>query len=757
MLFNIPVAVHAQQDQRNIPDGGSAGPANDQIDVDDVVAVINQLQAAVNELTSNQALDVLLRSKENLHSLIFSDIPGLLANAERFVVSGDRLVKNFDELPETLESLISNIPEKLDGVIEISAKVSHDVETGVNSIQLGITILEATDKINKLVADILKIQQLVNDVVTVSNSGKEISNTINGIFDPIYLEAIKQETLDALAALVDFLQQEVEKLDKLEAFLVNKTLETVLPVVPALVDGSIKLGQLATQVGAGASCDFVANKDKCRADTSKRIKEAEDVLKKFGETTLEPRMQEFAAAILSEKTLNELIIAGLTDLGEMFEALAEALEVKAVRLILTRGETVNGEVTYSYSIEIDEGQARGPSLLNIAQAQSSDNCALVVGGQQLQGCSGEFTIATSGGSNTSLLTPLIPRVFAASGDVDVYAAALDAGTTQAFAAAHKTLNTETDEVTDVDPPGADFDEDEEEDEEPTSTDSDHRACRGANTPELFGGTTEYLTYKMTADVGHTHGGSSYCWWHWTLLDKDNNPLDGDPADKGRFNHSDNLCLDGEFVTPSSGVGAISATDERYYTLKATFTYEPFHADSSSRESCTRDFFVPIRDKSTGGLSESPEIDSGSVGVPINESPYVCKPSNGIGLPIVPCGKAFVIGEDGKREASNCPCQFCHFFQLGSNILRFITVLFVPVMAALFFVWGGFYMLTSGPNPERRRKGTDLILKTLQGVFIVYVAWIIINSVMLFFVNPEVLTGDGVPQVWHQVQCQIEGL
>jgi hypothetical protein len=104
-------------------------------------------------------------------------------------------------------------------------------------------------------------------------------------------------------------------------------------------------------------------------------------------------------------------------------------------------------------------------------------------------------------------------------------------------------------------------------------------------------------------------------------------------------------------------------------------------------------------------------------------------------PIVPCG-----GEGN-------PCQFCDIFVLINNIIGFILTCLTPIIAGLMLVFGGLYMLTAGPSPERVGQAKSIITSVIIGLVIIFIAWVFLNT-FLSYIGLASWTGT-----WWQIQCQ----
>ena len=116
--------------------------------------------------------------------------------------------------------------------------------------------------------------------------------------------------------------------------------------------------------------------------------------------------------------------------------------------------------------------------------------------------------------------------------------------------------------------------------------------------------------------------------------------------------------------------------------------------------------------------------------------------------LIPCGGA---GQD--------PCNLCHVFQLGTNIINFFLFpgsansgfAIVPLIASFLFVVGGFTMLTAAGSPERTNRGKVILTTTVIGLIIVYASWIFVNTI---FQAMGVAEWAGLGN-WWQISCGVQ--
>ena len=65
-----------------------------------------------------------------------------------------------------------------------------------------------------------------------------------------------------------------------------------------------------------------------------------------------------------------------------------------------------------------------------------------------------------------------------------------------------------------------------------------------------------------------------------------------------------------------------------------------------------------------------------------------------------------------------------FTELLKRIIGYLIVIGAPILA-LMVLYGGFYILTAGGNPEKFKTGKDVILYAVIGYTIILVSWGII--------------------------------
>lgn len=85
--------------------------------------------------------------------------------------------------------------------------------------------------------------------------------------------------------------------------------------------------------------------------------------------------------------------------------------------------------------------------------------------------------------------------------------------------------------------------------------------------------------------------------------------------------------------------------------------------------------------------------------------------------IVPCGTT------GQPD-----CTLCHLWQMGSNIINFISFnLAIPVGTVLFVVAGVIFLI-SGGNEKRLTLAKSIFFNTIIGLVIIFTSWLIVDTV-----------------------------
>jgi len=95
------------------------------------------------------------------------------------------------------------------------------------------------------------------------------------------------------------------------------------------------------------------------------------------------------------------------------------------------------------------------------------------------------------------------------------------------------------------------------------------------------------------------------------------------------------------------------------------------------------------------------------------------------------------------------CTLCYFFIMLDNIVDFLLLRLVPVLAAIMIAIGGFMYIISRANPDQLTRVRSLLTAVAIGLLIVYGAWIIINT---FLIVIGAADWSGFGGGWYIINC-----
>ena len=116
--------------------------------------------------------------------------------------------------------------------------------------------------------------------------------------------------------------------------------------------------------------------------------------------------------------------------------------------------------------------------------------------------------------------------------------------------------------------------------------------------------------------------------------------------------------------------------------------------------------------------------------------------------LVPCGRSCYLTDEGPEVCD--PCQLCHIFVLFDNIINFLWPVTL-VLAILMIVVAGMMFVFGGGNPKTLNNARELLKATGLGLLMVFGAWIIVNTLMMF---AGVATWTGLNGGWWSIPCSI---
>lgn len=71
------------------------------------------------------------------------------------------------------------------------------------------------------------------------------------------------------------------------------------------------------------------------------------------------------------------------------------------------------------------------------------------------------------------------------------------------------------------------------------------------------------------------------------------------------------------------------------------------------------------------------------------------------------------------------CTFEDLFCLVKKVINFILFTIIPPLAAVWFAYAGFLMLTAAGDPGKTKQARDMLLYVVIGILIAYAAWLLV--------------------------------
>lgn len=116
--------------------------------------------------------------------------------------------------------------------------------------------------------------------------------------------------------------------------------------------------------------------------------------------------------------------------------------------------------------------------------------------------------------------------------------------------------------------------------------------------------------------------------------------------------------------------------------------------------------------------------------------------------IVPCGRLANDPETPWNDTSKC--QVCHIVILLSQIINFLMSM-VAILTILAIVIVGLLSITSSMDVQSNVLARQKLSSVLSGFVIIFVAWLVVNTLMILFGFNDPLGNDA----WHIFNCDIE--
>jgi len=79
--------------------------------------------------------------------------------------------------------------------------------------------------------------------------------------------------------------------------------------------------------------------------------------------------------------------------------------------------------------------------------------------------------------------------------------------------------------------------------------------------------------------------------------------------------------------------------------------------------------------------------------------------------------------------SGVDCNFSSFAALVNNVINWFLSISATV-AAITFSWAGIQMLLNPDNPGKRQDALEMFKKTVIGMIIILVAWLVIHTIIV---------------------------
>jgi len=105
-------------------------------------------------------------------------------------------------------------------------------------------------------------------------------------------------------------------------------------------------------------------------------------------------------------------------------------------------------------------------------------------------------------------------------------------------------------------------------------------------------------------------------------------------------------------------------------------------------------------------------------------------------PIVPCG-----------GTGQLDCNLCHLWELGSNIINFISFNLAIPAASFLFVIAGIFFLISGGDQDKIARARTIFTNTVIGLAIIFCSWLLIDTLLKTIASTSTETGIQVMFSW----------
>ncbi len=121
----------------------------------------------------------------------------------------------------------------------------------------------------------------------------------------------------------------------------------------------------------------------------------------------------------------------------------------------------------------------------------------------------------------------------------------------------------------------------------------------------------------------------------------------------------------------------------------------------------------------------------------------CEVSGSGGL--IPCGKSCDDPDTADWEEDK-PCNLCSMVLMGQLIIEFLLKI-AAVAAVLSIAAGGFLYMFAAGNQGTIEKAKSMIKYVLIGFLIVFIAWALIDTILVMFGYIDPIGGE-----WYSINC-----
>ena len=108
--------------------------------------------------------------------------------------------------------------------------------------------------------------------------------------------------------------------------------------------------------------------------------------------------------------------------------------------------------------------------------------------------------------------------------------------------------------------------------------------------------------------------------------------------------------------------------------------------------------------------------------------------------LVPCG------------TPDCPCEFCHFFDMFQKIIDFVLVYLVFPTATLLIIIGGVMFFLYAENPQRVDQAKALLTAAIVGLVVIFSSWLVVGLFLTAIGLSEFTVSSIWPSDWFTIEC-----